>query len=238
MKTNKEADNERMLTLAERIINELGISGKLLESWMAQHLAAIVESSSGQTLSNEAQDLILKLWKMKQDQESKQIQSETHQAFSRAAKLDNELLALLRTIITPGGSFDGIKLSEQIICLALLRELERDLLYLWMVARKLDDKFGHLTRENHITILFDNETLVSKAQKRLAPLDPRFNDIGESDLNKLEAVVIDNLCMMNVARLKLLMYFKEIQNNETKTKVSKSKKKRSTGRTAKEKRGS
>jgi hypothetical protein len=202
---------DELIAKGRQLVEELGAEPELSSKWMAHYVAELMEraESGDQESSRQAADLcaelILKLWGVRLQRHIVEVERDLRAWFKRGTFQYNtdERYERLRTALNDPEGVTGEVNADMALDWGTLKEVENDLLRLWLVAEASDQPDEKLFDE--IARKFDeSDAEVHGIQKRLTKLFPAMAEISPGDLTKVRECVIDSLRKVDEVQRALL----------------------------------
>lgn len=191
---------DELIAKGKQLVEELGAEPELSSRWVAHYVAELMEraeSGDGETNRQAADlcaELIIRLWGVRLQKQIVEVERDLRTWFKRGAfQYDPEdRYERIRIALDDPTNITGDVNADTALTWRTLRDVENDLLQLWLVteaANKPDEKqFEEIARR------FDEaDAEVHKIQKRLAIVFPAITEAYPGDLTKVRECVIDSL---------------------------------------------
>jgi polyhydroxyalkanoate synthesis regulator phasin len=197
---------DELIAKGKQLVEELGEEPKLSSRWMAHYVAELMEraeSEDGESRQQAAHlcaELIIKLWGVRLQKHIVEVERDLRAWFKRGTFQYNpeERYERLKTALNDLEGVTSDVNADMALDWGTLRDVEDDLLQLWLVAEaagKPDEKqFDEIARK------FDkSDAEVYGIQNRLNKVFPAMAEVSLGDLTKVRKCVID--CLRKVTEL-------------------------------------
>lgn len=191
---------DELIAKGRQLVEELGAEPELSSRWMAHYVAELMEraESGGGESSRQAEELcaelIIKLWGVRLQKRIVEVEQDLRVWFKRGTFQHNpeERYERLRAALDDPDSVAGEVDADTALDWGALRDVEDDLLQLWLVAEAAgkpgEKQFDEIARK------FDqSDAEVHGIQERLAKVFPSLAEISPGDLASVRQCVMDSL---------------------------------------------
>jgi hypothetical protein len=176
---------------ARRIIEELSLGGKLLESWMANHVAELILSPKNQAPDDKIEKLILALWDRKLAEQALDVLKAVEQQTASSGILSTETLGQLSQLVSAPKRAKHFKREVLLNRFSELQVLEGQFLYLWLLLEGLEKNVNAIEQPS-IIILMNNESILGNWMKKLKGFDSQFDALTPENTQEIKKITLRN----------------------------------------------
>lgn len=198
--------NDDLIAKGKQLVAELGEDAETSAKWMSHYVAELMERAASddevnrQSAANICAGIILKLWNIKEQKRIVQVERDLQIWFKqRYRDSSNERYEKLRAVLADLENASEIDDDDVGLTLHALREVEDDLMDMWLVveasANPTEEQFNEISR------VFDKaDAETHSIRERLTKVFPDFADLSLDDITRVRDRVLAALRMVHQLR--------------------------------------